>query len=609
MSAAVVGVVDPDRHTPNVRKDLDLAMIKLDANAALTSEHAIEIADGVWWVGHYQEDDAFQCHVYLVEHGDQSILIDPGSRLTFAHSLSKIEEVTSFSNIRYFICHHQDPDITGALPVIDSIVSREDALIITHWRAEVLLKHYGLDLPFWRIEDHEWQLDLGGRVLKFIFTPYAHFPGAFCSFDERTGVLFSSDIFGGFTEGFSLVAQDEGYLESMRPFHEHYIPGNDVMQHALARIQEHPVRLIAPQHGSIIPEHLVSFMIEGLRNLDCGLYLLAKDTTDLQRLRELNHILRDITETMIVYRDFKDIAAALLEIAQRLLPARSLEFHARAKDGAILHLAPGTRFRGVVAEPAPAIARILEGTTIAPVSSPNENDPSAPPSLLIPLASQDSRTIQAVTVIHLDRETRLSRDVETMIDQMRYPLEVAVERETIYRMLDLERVQLYERSIRDPLTGLFTRLYMQDSVKRLFSIHDREEGAPVAMAMVDIDHFKSINDTYGHTQGDDVLRRVAGVIQDTVRTGDIPVRLGGEEFAVFVVGDSVPNVAGMAERLRVAVAALVFEAPMAERTVTISLGVAIRHRQETLQAFMERADKALYDAKRSGRNRVCQAKE
>ncbi len=174
---------DSANHASNDGRDLD-------------SEHAIEIADNIWWVGHYLENDPFQCHVYLLENGDQSVLFDPGSKLTFKHTFQKIQEVTNFSNIRYFVCHHQDPDITGCLEQIDNMVTREDALLVTHWRAEMLLKHYGLDLPFWRIEDHDWKLDLGnGRVLEFVFTPYAHFPGAFCSFDQQTGTIFSSDIF------------------------------------------------------------------------------------------------------------------------------------------------------------------------------------------------------------------------------------------------------------------------------------------------------------------------------------------------------------------------------------------------------------------------------
>ncbi len=583
----------------------------IEAAANAKSDRAIQIADRIWWVGHYLQDDVFQCHVYLIENGDQSVLIDPGSKLTFDHTLAKIEQVTAFSNIRYFICHHQDPDITGALPLIDEIVSRQDAVVVTHWRAEVLLKHYGLKMPFWRVEENDWTLELGdGRELTFVFTPYAHFPGAFCTLDSATGVLFSSDIFGGFTDGFQLVARDENYFEGIRPFHEHYMPSNDVLQHVMGKFAQLPIRLIAPQHGSIIPERLVHFMIDKLMNLDCGLYLLADRSTDLRRLIELNKIIRDITETMILYRDFQDIAMALLEIAKRLIPAKSLEFYAPTEEpGKFLHLAPSSRYRGAVVEAPEGIAEIFNNNTQDPVVCRENRNNGFDHAMAIPLFAVSSEEVEAVAIVELGEHTPLTHEIETMIRQMQDPLHVAVEREVIYRTLDMERRHLYERSIRDPLTGLFTRNYMHDSVDRLFSIHDRDESTPVAMALLDIDHFKSVNDTWGHNQGDEVLRRVADVIKEVVRTGDIPVRLGGEEFAVFIIGQSSENIADLGERLRSRVEELTFPPPMEERTITISVGVALRGRMEGLDPFIERTDKALYRAKNDGRNQVVPAEE
>ncbi|MBY0431945.1 MAG: MBL fold metallo-hydrolase, partial [Rhodospirillales bacterium] len=369
--------------------------------------HAIQIADRVWWVGHYLKDDVFQCHVYLIEHGNQSILFDPGSELTFPHTFRKIEEVIPFSNIRYFVCHHQDPDITAAMPLIDRIVSRDDAVLVTHWRAQALLKHYGLKMKFWHVEENNWELDLGGRLLKFVFTPYAHFPGAFTTFDTQEGVLFSSDIFGGFTEGFSLIAQDESYFEAMRPFHEHYMPSRDVLLHTLNKVSALPVKTICPQHGSIIPRSLVTFMIERLKTLDCGLYLLAQESTDIHRLSRLNQILRDIMNTMIIYRDFQDVASALLKIAQRILPARSIEFYTVTDDPqTVLHLAQETRFRGIVDEAPPAAAAALGLDRKSWTAAHRRNftiqaDGADDQTLLVPLFSPDRGIIQAMVMIHL----------------------------------------------------------------------------------------------------------------------------------------------------------------------------------------------------------------
>lgn len=581
-------------------------------------DHAIQIADRVWWVGHRQENDIFQCHVYLIEQGDQSVLLDPGSVLTFRYTLHKIEEIIPFTQIRYFVCHHQDPDITSALPLIDQLISRDDAVLVTHWRTRMLVKHYGLRLPFWLVEEHDWKLALDDRCLDFVFTPYAHFPGAICTFDPVSQVLFSSDLFGGLTPEFSLVARDESYFEAMRPFHEHYMPSRDILGYALRAIERYPVRIIAPQHGSIIPEPLVGFMIDHLKTLDCGLYLIAHGDPDIQKLSQLNQTLRDITNTMLIYRDFRDIANSLLEITQRVLPATSLEFHARLDEQRVLHLSPESRYRGIEeAEPPAAVARILDldhkqwselnAVNAAEFLLAGDSDDSL--ILMLPLFSPAKGTAEAVAIIHLAESTTANDTLRQIIEQMSVPLQVAVEREVIYRQMDLERQQIYERSIRDPLTGLFTRIYMQEVVQRLCDIQDRSPGHRVAVLMLDIDHFKSVNDTYGHNQGDIVLRRVAAEILGTARSSDIPVRLGGEEFAIFVVGEAVVNVPQFAERLRGKVAALCFEAPMADRLITVSIGAAIHQPQETLLDLIQRADTALYEAKHSGRNRVCVALE
>ncbi|HOW75471.1 MAG TPA: diguanylate cyclase [Candidatus Competibacteraceae bacterium] len=580
-------------------------------------DHAIQIADRVWWVGHCQENDIFQCHVYLIEQGDQSVLLDPGSVLTFRYTLRKIEEVIPFTQIRYFVCHHQDPDITSALPLIDQLISRDDAVLVTHWRTRMLVKHYGLRLPFWLVEENDWKLALDDRCLDFVFTPYAHFPGAICTFDPVSQVLFSSDLFGGLTPEFSLVAKDESYFEAMRPFHEHYMPSRDILGYALRAIERHPVRIIAPQHGSIIPERLVGFMIDHLKTLDCGLYLIARGDTDIQKLSQLNQTLRDITNTMLIYRDFRDIANSLLEITQRVLPATSLEFHARLDEQRVLHLSPESRYRGIEeAEPPAAVARILDldhkqwselnAVNAAEFLLAGDSDSLI---LMLPLFSPAKGTAEAVAIIHLAEPTTANDALHQIIEQMSVPLQVAVEREVIYRQMDLERQQIYERSIRDPLTGLFTRIYMQEVVQRLCDIQDRSPGHRVAVLMLDIDHFKNVNDTYGHNQGDIVLRRVAAEILATARSSDIAVRLGGEEFAIFVVGEAVVNVPQFAERLREKVAALRFEAPMADRLITVSIGAAIRQPQETLLDLIQRADTALYAAKHRGRNRVCVAPE
>jgi diguanylate cyclase (GGDEF)-like protein len=578
--------------------------------------HAVQVADQVWWVGHEAPGSDLNCHVYLIEQGDQSVLLDPGSRITFEHTLRKIEEVIPFSHIRWFICHHPDPDITASLPLVDGMIEREDARIVTHQRAGALIRHYGIGTPFWRVEEHQWRLQLPDRLLQFLFTPYAHFPGAFCTFDNRSGTLFSSNLFGGLTQAQGLFARDEGYFESIRTFHEHYIPSRDVLGHALSRIEEHPVRIIAPQHGAIIPERLVGYIINKLKELECGLYLMARESTDIQRLSRLNGLLKDITSTMIVSRDFREIADRLLLILQQMLPATLLEFYVQLEDDTVLHLAPASRYRGVAASPPLKISRMFGvhrrhwetsagGRSFELVWITQEEGGDGNHWLVLPLFKREEEWMFGVAVIHLEERIEQTDEIERMTREMSSALQVAVERETIYRSIELERQRFYERSIRDSLTGLFTRFYMEDTLRRLFEIHDRNGGTQVALAMLDIDHFKRINDSYGHVQGDEVLRQVAQIIRTDARAGDLPVRLGGEEFGIFVVGDSAADIPAIAERLRRRVAAIRFKGSLSRLKVTISVGTAIRQQGETIPGFIERADLALYRAKKRGRNQVC----
>ncbi|MEO5367636.1 MAG: diguanylate cyclase [Magnetococcus sp. WYHC-3] len=575
--------------------------------------HPIQVAPRIWWVGHYLEGDPFQCHVYLLENGTDSVLFDPGSRLTIRHSLDKIQRILPLAHIRYFVCHHQDPDITSSLPELDDLVRRDDAVVVTHWRAEALLKHYGLRMKFWRVEDHDWRLSLGDRDLRFIFTPYAHFPGAFVTYDEKSRVLFTSDIFGGFTDGFSLVAQDAGYFEDLRPFHEHYIPSRDVLQFTLRKLEVLDIAFIAPQHGSLIPAHLVPPILEKMKSLDCGLYLLAKDDTDIQRLMRLNHAVRAISRTMMESGSFPDMVDVVLQNTRRVLPARALEFFVRVEGGKILHMSEETRYRGRLAEVPGHIQPLLElsrGTWAENTGGrflmyfPDDRGTV----VVVPLFLPDTDRIQALLLFYMDvcPVGGAVDDMEfgNLLGEMLEPVRVAVEREAVNRMLDLERQQFYERSIRDPLTGLFTRVYMNEMVHRLLNIHDRDGKSTVAVIMLDIDHFKSINDTFGHNIGDVVLRRVAGELLSTLREGDLPVRLGGEEFAIFVLGESATRVQDMAERIRLKIAAMRFDSPLDQRTVTVSLGVALHLLREKLLDLLERADQALYRAKKSGRNQV-----
>jgi len=157
----------------------------------------------------------------------------------------------------------------------------------------------------------------------------------------------------------------------------------------------------------------------------------------------------------------------------------------------------------------------------------------------------------------------------------------------------------------DPLTNVANRRAME---KRLQAERARSSryGVSFGLLLCDIDHFKSVNDTHGHAVGDDVLRQVAGALADTVRDVDMVGRWGGEEFVVLLSHQTRAGASVAAERLRRTVADLgpIDDGPA---RVTMSVGVAALEGEETVAELVKRADDALYEAKRSGRNRIALA--
>ncbi|MHC1790334.1 GGDEF domain-containing protein [Solidesulfovibrio sp.] len=166
--------------------------------------------------------------------------------------------------------------------------------------------------------------------------------------------------------------------------------------------------------------------------------------------------------------------------------------------------------------------------------------------------------------------------------------------------------ELVHRAASDVLTGLANRRGFFENAARALGAAARS-GAPLGLIMLDVDHFKAVNDTFGHEVGDAVLRAVAGRLRDSVRVSDSVGRVGGEEFAVLCPGTDRGGAAELAERLRRAVEALVVETAGRPIRVTASFGVALWDAALDQDAAdcLARADRALYAAKRSGRNRVC----
>jgi two-component system, cell cycle response regulator len=227
-----------------------------------------------------------------------------------------------------------------------------------------------------------------------------------------------------------------------------------------------------------------------------------------------------------------------------------------------------------------------------------------------------TRNVPILAITEPDNSARMVRGLEIGVnDYLMRPIDknelLARVRTQVRKRRYTERLRdsvqtSFEMAITDALTGLFNRRYMENHLATLIE-QATARGKPLALLLLDIDYFKSINDTYGHDAGDDVLRDFALRVKRSIRGIDLACRCGGEEFVIVMPETDLAVAAMVAERLRRRIAAEPFPIDRGQRTVpvTLSIGIAaLRGHDDDAAKLLKRADQALYRAKRDGRNRV-----
>jgi diguanylate cyclase (GGDEF)-like protein/PAS domain S-box-containing protein len=222
-------------------------------------------------------------------------------------------------------------------------------------------------------------------------------------------------------------------------------------------------------------------------------------------------------------------------------------------------------------------------------------------SYCLPLHSQGE--IMGVLNLHSQQEEYLG--------ESKRQLAYTVVEQSLLALSNLRlREALHEQSIRDPLTGLFNRRYMEETLKREVSRVTRHL-YPIGIIMIDIDHFKRFNDTHGHTTGDELLQSLGQFLQGHIRSEDVACRYGGEEFLLIIPNASVEVTRQRAEYLRQKVKQMEVQgAGETHAGITLSMGIAIYPEHgRTMEAVLRAADTALYRAKQEGRDRVITAEK
>lgn len=193
----------------------------------------------------------------------------------------------------------------------------------------------------------------------------------------------------------------------------------------------------------------------------------------------------------------------------------------------------------------------------------------------------------------------IQKNIEEIINNFPVPEDNKLD---VIRKINFMYSHTRHMSLTDPLTGLYNRRNFDNTLEREF-LRSKRYGGDLSLAIIDIDFFKKVNDTYGHLCGDYVLKEAAYLILDNFRKTDLVFRFGGEEFVVILTETGLDGAKIPLERLRKKFEESIFKFDGKQLNITISCGVSL-NTTETASELLENADKALYSAKENGRNRI-----
>ncbi|MGC8616396.1 MAG: GGDEF domain-containing protein [Desulfurella sp.] len=219
------------------------------------------------------------------------------------------------------------------------------------------------------------------------------------------------------------------------------------------------------------------------------------------------------------------------------------------------------------------------------------------------ISNNISKTIAAQENVNLEDSSNAYEELEKL---KKINLSLRINLEKAMRNIEQERQSLEKIKVkvyRDGLTGLYLREYLQIKLKENLYFMQRY-GRIFSLQMIDVDDFKDINDKFGHQIGDNVLCQIGNLIKKNIRTSDIPIRYGGDEFVVLMPETDINSAKKVAEKFVQKMSKVVFRKKDEEFKVTFSIGLTSVRKDDTFESIMERVDAALYSSKRSGKNSI-----
>lgn len=429
-----------------------------------TIQRSRKLTNGIYWVGKIGIGGRLDCNPYLIIEEDEAVLIDPGSVLDFTVVKKNIESLISLDKIKLIIVHHQDPDLCGSLPYFEQAGVK--CPIALHWRTSTIVKYYGINNSFYNVNEENWSWKFSsGREIEFIPAPYCHFPGAILSYDKRSKILFSGDLFGSFHKRGESSFTIDNYIESMKTFHEHYMPSNKILKSVMLNLNKYDIKVIAPQHGKIITSNINRYISE-LSNLNCGTLLFNLPEGDENRITKATII-------SILTRLYKRlIAICPIDNINDILANSQFEFkNGELKIGNI--------------EPKDSIEIFFKQ-----------------------FKGKKKEIINTITPLLLSQLEEYELPLPNFIRQAEHQI---ISSTTPDSKINTKIVTAEENILLDNLTGLHNQFFFQSYMEGVFSISQVPKDFGVLY--IAIDNIVEINQKHGRDAGDEVLKSLAYLLE------------------------------------------------------------------------------------------------
>lgn len=534
--------------------------------------YPVELVESVWWVGARDVYNQLNCNSFLILDGEEGVLIDPGSVRDFEQVYKNVSLIIDPQRITHFVLQHQDPDLCSAVPLFE-----KKGLIrplVTHWRSSVIIFYYGVQGSFYLLDRNSYQLRFSsGRTLRFLQTPYLHFPGAVATYDEKTKTLFSSDLFGAFFIDESLQDLFAGptYVEAMKAFHEHYMPSNELLRPIMDILLNMDIQMIAPQHGSIIKENIANHIC-ALRDLECGMFL---NPIRKERAKKLGYV--GICNEVL--RRCHGIAG----LQNTLDTFRNTDIVLDESNGYI------TDFSTSGEQLWHNLFQIIE----------NKRGVSWLSALEVLVRRLTMEYSIVMPDIYEASLVTISRQAESIDKKYQQAKELTQE-------LTKNVMETQAQLLRDQVSGLYNAAFFMQYLNNDLSEHTRPS---CAFLMISIDNLQSINFKYGSLKGDEVVRNCALLLEEQANEKMVIARLEGALLGVYIPENEFEKSLRWAEAFR----RVVEKNQGFIEPVTVSIGLVHRNQapptvhtiSEVIQFFYQIAGTRIRIAKKRGANYVC----